>query len=282
MRILIVGGTSSVGSALLRTLPVTDTVITAGRKNCDIKLDLSDPASKFSFPSDLDVIIHTASQFGIHTDKEILDTEEVNVVGTLKLCQVAVQSGAKHFVLISSIYSVLERHAKNYNFYALSKRQAEEVATLYCSNHNLPLTILRPSPLYGSDDKFRVHQPFLYTMIDKAQKGEDITLYGSNDASKNYLHIDDLTEIITRVIRMKMEGTYACSNTTDVTYSQIAKAAFETFKKGGNVYFLKDKPDIRSDIFEKNYSLYDKIGFYPRISIEEGFKRLANSRASIK
>jgi len=282
MKVLIVGGNSSLGNSLKKFFSGFSEVITAGRKNCDLTFDLKDPISMIQLPENMDAVIHTAAQFGIRSDEEILDTEDVNVLGTLKLCQAAVQANAKHFILISSIYSSLKRNVNNYNIYTLSKKHAEEVAHLYCTTHSLPLTVLKPSPLYGNEESFRVHQPFFYTIVDKAERGEDIALYGSNDAIRNYLHVDDLSEVIVRVIVKKIHGSYSCTYTTDVTYSQIARAALEAFKSVGKVYFLKDKPDIPNNIFEKDFSIHGKIDFYPQISIEEGLRRLADKRTSIK
>jgi nucleoside-diphosphate-sugar epimerase len=280
MRILIVGGNSTLGKSLKHSFSGTHEVLTAGRAHCDIVLDLSGPFESWDLPEDFDVLIHTAAVFGGRTDEEILATESINVLGTLKLCTAAARARCRHFILISSIFSVSGEEGRNHNIYALSKRHAEEVAGFYCSDHSLPLTILRPSQLYGTGNGFRKHQPFFYTMVDKAEKGEDITLYGSRDPRRNYIYIDDLTDIIVKVVEQKVEGIYPCTQTVDVTYSQIADAAFGAFKKGGKVCFSPDKPDIPDNVFEKNNSLYERINFFPKISIEEGLKRLANERIS--
>jgi len=278
MNVLIVGGNSSLAKSLKPLLSEFSEVITAGRSNCDILLDLNDPIEKMSFPSNIDTIIHTAASFGGKSAKEIIDAENVNVLGTLKLCQAAVEANAKHFILISSIYAGLNENSEQYNIYAISKKQSEEVAKYYCSAHSLPLTIIRPSQMYGIGNIFRVHQPFLYQMIDKAEKGEDVNLYGSNDPLRNYIYIDDLAKIIVKIVQNKVEGKYSCTQTTDVTYSQIAKAAFAAFNSKGTVHFLKDKPDIPDNIFDKDDSLYKKINYYPETSIEEGIKKIALSK----
>jgi nucleoside-diphosphate-sugar epimerase len=275
MKILLVGGTSSLGRALKPVFSEFSEVITAGRKNCDINLDLNDPIEKISLPNNMDAVIHTAAHFGGKTAKEILEAESVNVLGTLKVCQAAVQAKTNLFILISSIFSCLNRNSAHYSIYALSKKHSEELAEFYCSTHSMPLTILRPSQLYGNEENFRVHQPFFYTIIDKAEKGEDITLYGSNDALRNYMYIDDMVNIIVKVVQNKVEGTYSCVHPTDISYSHIAKAAFSAFNRTGKVSFLKERTDIPDNIFEKDDSLYKKIGFYPQVSIEEGMRRIA-------
>jgi nucleoside-diphosphate-sugar epimerase len=278
MKVLIIGGTSSLGRALKPVLTGFSEIITAGRKDCDITIDLNDPPEKIIIPDHVDTIIHTAADFGGKSAKEILDAESVNVLGTLKLCQAAVQAKSKHFIFISSIYAGLNENAAQHSIYALSKKHAEEVAKFYCSAHALPLTILRPSPIYGNDDSFRRHQPFFYTILDKAANGEDVTLYGSHDPLRNYIHIDDLTNIIAKVVQNKITGTYPCTQTTDVTYSQIARTALTAFNSKGSVHFLKDKPDIPDNIFEKDDTLYKKINFYPAISMEEGIKLIAGEQ----
>ncbi|HLX54728.1 MAG TPA: NAD(P)-dependent oxidoreductase [Aquella sp.] len=280
MKILIVGGNSNVGISLKGALSPSNKIVTLGRKGNDLELDLNNLVGKFDLPPDFDVIIHTAAGFGVRSDEDILSTESVNVLGTLKLCQAAVQARTKHFIFISSIYTTVSNQSGHYNFYSLSKKHAEDVASLYCSLHKLPLTILRLSPLYGNMEGFKIHQPFFYLLIEKASRGEDIILFGKNDPLRNYLHIDDLVEIIKRIIVQKVFGTYSCTNINDVTYSQIAQAAFTAFNKTGRVYFDKDKPDIPDSIFEKDFSLYDSINYFPVISIHEGMLRMAKSKKS--
>ena len=192
MKILLIGGTSSIGNALIPALSEFSEVITAGRRDCNLIIDLNEPISQVLFPSGIEVVVHTAANFGGESDTEILEAERVNVLGTLNVCQAAARAKVRHFILISSIFTKLDFSSNFYNVYALSKKQAEEVANFYCMNHSLPLTILRPSQIYGVEDIFRKHQPFLYTIADKAEIGENITFNGSNDALRNFIHIDDI------------------------------------------------------------------------------------------
>ena len=266
---------SSVSKALKPKLLEYAEVITAGRANCDITLDLNNLNEEIKFPSEIDVVINTAASFGGISDKEILETENINVLGTLRLCEAAKGKHVKHFILISSIFATLNENSKNYSIYALSKKHSEDIARYYCTLNKLPLCILRPSQIYGIGDGFRKHQPFFYHMIDKAQNNEDIELCGTNDPKRNYIYIDDLTSIIVKVIQNNIEGTYSCVQERDLTYSEIAKAAFKAFNTNGKVIFHKDQPDISDNIFQIDNSLYKKIGFYPEISIQEGIKKIA-------
>jgi nucleoside-diphosphate-sugar epimerase len=275
MKVVIVGGNSSLGLALRAVLSESCEVITTGRTNCDLAFDLTWPLERMVLPDDVDVIVHTAAHFGGKTAADIVEAEDVNVLGTLKLCQASASAKARHFILISSIFASLREDSEHYSVYALSKRHAEDVARFVCATHSLPLTVLRPSQIYGAGPRFRAHQPFLHAMMDKARKGEDILLYGTRDPRRNFIYIDDLTAVISRVIDAQIVGTYSCQHPSNVTYSQIAKAAFQAFDTRGSVRFLRDKPDIPDNIFATDDALYEAIRFRPSTTIEDGLRRIA-------
>jgi len=277
VKILIVGGNSSIGKALKSVLSKNYEVITAGRTNCDSYINLEDPITEIKIPDYVDIVINAVAHFGGQTGKLIYEAENINVLGLLKLCEVSYNASVKHFISISSIFSFLKEDAQQYSIYSISKRHAEEVIKEFCRTYSLPLTILRPGQVYGNVLDFKSKQPFLYHIISQAAKGLDINLYGSNDAKRNFIHIDDLTQIIEKVIEQTTLGSFDCLYMHDVTYSQIAKAAYSVFNKKGNINFIKDKPDIPDNIFEKDFSLYEKIDFYPEISIEKGIKKIAGT-----
>lgn len=281
MKVVIVGGTSSIGISLKPALENFCEVITAGRSGCDIHFDLQDDVSRMIFPEDTDVLIHLAAHLGGKTNEEMEAAERLNVLGTLKLCQAAVQANVKHFIFVSSIFSLLPETSPFSTIYAISKRHAEEVIRYYLSDKAMTLTVLRPSQIYGSSERFRQNQPFFYQIIDKAERGEDILFYGSHDAQRNYLHIDDLVKIIAEVAQSPVEGSFNCASLQNVTYSQIAQAAIEAFGSRSAIRFLSEKPDIPDNIFDQDNTLYEKIGFSPKISIEEGMIKIATDRKGV-
>lgn len=276
MKILIIGGTSSLGLALKPILEQLGEVITAGRKNCDIDIDLSRDIDVTKFPKDIDIVLHSAAHFGGDTFRDIEQAININVLGILRVCEVVKQLNIKHFILISSIFACLDDKSKYYTSYALTKKQSEEIATFFCFENNINLTILRPSQIYGNSISFAKHQPFMYNIIEKAKNDETIYIYGSNDALRNYIHINDLTTIISKVIEKTIIGVYYCGYMTDIKYSQVAKAAFNAFNHEEKITFLLEKSSISDNIFNKDDSLYRKIDFYPNISIEIGMNMIAS------
>lgn len=276
-KVLIVGGNSSLGKELKIVLSNSFEVITAGRNGCDIQIDLKDSLEEIVLPENISVIINTAACFGGKEFIDVYDTENVNVLGTLKLCELAAKNKVCHLIHVSSIFSLLKPESEFYNIYSLSKKHSEELATYYCLKNDLPLTIIKPSQIYGVNNYFKKHQPFFYNIIEKAKNGEDVELYGKNDPLRNYIFIDDLTQIIDRIITQRIVGNYNCTYKENVTYSKIAELAINIFGSNSAVKFLTDKPNIPNNIFEYDDTLYKKIGFYPGVSIEQGIKLIAHS-----
>jgi nucleoside-diphosphate-sugar epimerase len=278
MKILIVGGTSSLAHALQPMLSEFAEVITAGRTKCDVHLDLSDPVKDIVLPEDIDVVINTAAHFGGNDIGCMYDAVNVNVMGTLRLCTASHRAGVKHLIGISSTSAYLDETSDYFGFYALSKRQSDEVLQLLCSSLSMPYTILRPSQLYGNDDSFRRHQPFLYTSLDRAQKGEDLIIYGSRDALRNFLHVDDFCRVIIQVITNRITGLYACTNPVNVSLSQVAYAAINAFSSSSKVIFANEKKEISDNVFSYDESIYKKTSCFPKVKLSDGLKRIVACR----
>jgi nucleoside-diphosphate-sugar epimerase len=281
MKILIVGGNSSLAQVLRPVLASFAEVLTAGRSGCDVALDMSWPDEQFHLPAGVDTVVHLAAHFGGKDFEAMLAAEQVNVLGALKLCHACSRSGVGHLTQISSIFAGLSEDSPFYGSYALSKRHAEDVARMYCGSVGLPLTILRPPQLYGEGEAFRRHQPFLYSIIDRAQRGEDITFYGQNDAQRNLMHVEDVAEIIARVVRQRVEGHYVCASPTNVRYSEIAATAIAAFGSTSTFRFDADQADIPSNAFAADNELYSRIGYFPRISLAQGIAREAARRKAL-
>ena len=279
MKVLIVGGNSNLGVALKPVLISKGIeVITSGRsgENCDIRIDMS--KSKIALPMDLDAVVYTPFRFANDSSNQILDVERDNVEWVSHLCNAVRDYRAKHLIFVSSIFATLTMSSPYFTWYAMAKKHCEEICTYFCQLNEIPLTIIRPSQIYGDTDAFAKHQPFFYDIINKAQRGEDVVIYGKNNPRRNYIHIDDITRVISEIVSKKVYGTYNYTHPYNVSYFQIANHAFLAFKKEGIVRFDTTKGNVEDNIFPNDFKLYEKIGFYPQISIEEGIKRIAKNR----
>ena len=278
MKILLVGAHSSLAMVLRPILATFAEIITAGRRGCDIELDLAWTAGRFEIPEGMDVVINLAAHFGGNGFSDMLAAEEINALGPLKLANACTRSGVSQLVHISSIFAGMEKNSPYYNEYALSKCHAEDLLRLYSRRVGLRVAILRPSQIYGTGERFRRHQPLLYSLMDQAQSGWPIVLNGRNDALRNFIHAEDIAEIIARVVRQRVEGLYVCASLSNIRFSEIAKAAAQAFGNISSIHFDTDKPDIPDNVFEFDIKLYQMIEYTPRITLQEGLEREAARR----
>lgn len=278
MRVLIVGGNSTLARALVPTLSQFSEVITAGRSGCDVRLDLNDDIDAGRLPRDIDVLVNAAASFGTGDAASIYQTEQTNVLGALKLCQLCATMSIGHLVQISSIFAHLSPQSPFYTAYSLSKRHAEELTRLYCERAGLALAIIRPSQFYSTGPACRKHQPFLYTIIDKVANNEDVAIYGSNDARRNFIHLDDVAGLIASAIRLKVTGSHDCAQLQPVRFSEIIAAAAKAFHSSSQMIFLPERPDVADNICPAGDTLFRLLGQYPAISMEQGMEREAAYR----
>ncbi len=278
MKSLVIGSTSVIGRAVAQALSRYGQVKLAGRREADIVFDLSAPVP-FAFDERFDIVVLAAADFGGRQPDDLVRAELVNSVGTLAACRLAEQCGARHFILLSSRSACDQEADPYFGIYSLSKRHAEEVARLYCQERGMALSILRISQVYDSGEQCRPHQPLFYAIADKAQAGQAVELYGSNDARRNYLHLSDLAEICARLAEQGIAGLYNCGHPESPCLSEIAQAAFEAFGKSGDVRFLPEKSDI-PDLppFDCAHELYEQIGFTPQIDVRRGFELMRAHR----
>lgn len=278
MKVLVIGAKSSLGRCLCPALAAFADVVTAGRTGCDLTLDLT---GDIHLPPGFDAVVNTAAHLGGTTPQALAAAEQTNLLGLLALCQACSDAGIGHLVQVSSIFATLAASSPLHNVYAMSKRHGDEAVQLQARMRGLPLTIVRPAQFYGVGESYRRNQPFLFTLMDKAQAGQDIELWGQNDARRNFIHVLDVADMLARVVQTRTLGVFNCSHPQDLRYSQIAQAAADAFESRGAMRFLPDKPDIADNIFPFDDALYQALGHSPRISITQGMQMEAAHRRSL-
>ena len=156
--------------------------------------------------------------------------------------------------------------------------RCDELAQHYCHQYDIPLTILRPSQLYDAASKCRKHQALFYSIVDRAALGEDITIYGRNDALRNLLYLDDFCQIIVSVIEKELNGIFDCASPDSYRLSDIAELAYRVFARGGKVMFDTNMPDIPDLSLVFNSKLYEKIGLFPETDLPLGIEKIKEQR----
>jgi len=164
------------------------------------------------------VIIHTAAQVGIPTSvHHPLYDMDVNIGGTINICQACVEAGIKPYIVFTSSRAVYgepeylpvdENHPIKANSqYGISKYAAEQYLLMYMREYGLKPIILRLTTIYGERQYGMEEQGIVAWMIKCVLEGKTFNFFG--DAAnfiRDPTYVKDVVKIAKAAIEKDMVG----------------------------------------------------------------------------
>ena len=201
---LVTGSTGFVGQRLVRALNGTIKVLSRKEQfNYDtVVCDFSCQSIPDNALNDIDTVFHLAGlSHDMRDAGKIKDLYyEVNVNTTVQLAELAVKSGVKRFIFVSSVKAggsptsgVCASENNNGDpegVYGRSKREAELKLLKICKESGMHVSIIRPSLVYGPDVKGN-----LQLMLSGIEKGWFPPLPETGNR-RSMIHVDDLVQAI--------------------------------------------------------------------------------------
>jgi UDP-glucuronate 4-epimerase len=151
---------------------------------------------------DYDVIVHLAAMAGVRRSiEEPMKYQEVNVVGTQAMLEVARELGVPQFVFASSssVYGVnaqmpWQEHESELlpiSPYAASKVAGEVLGRVYSHIHGIRFVGLRLFTVYGPRQRpdLAIHR-FAANMM----AGRPIEIYGDGQSARDYIYVEDVVD----------------------------------------------------------------------------------------
>ena len=208
--VLVTGATGFTGQALCRKLAKAGARIRAiARKSSNISAlddveiqwvrgNVFDKAVLAIAAENINYVFHVAAAFNEEMESEE-DFRKVHVYSTQVLAKLATgKPEFKRFLHVSTVgvhgHIEIERADETYRFstgdaYQRTKLEAEVWLTQYSVESGLPITVIRPGPIYGPGDKR------LLKLFKMANMGF-VLMLGKGKGMFHLIHIDDLTNII--------------------------------------------------------------------------------------
>jgi len=225
--LLFTGGSGFLGHNILEKLRLNfEPVTTLGHLTVDdITVNLAKEIPMLN--RRYDVVLHAAGKAHVvpKTHEEEKMFFDINWGGTKNLCLALEKVGTpKSLIFISTVavYGcesgnlITERHARNgVTPYARSKVMAEDYLIDWCQQHNVILTILRPSLLAGINPPGNLRD-----MINGIDKGFYVNI-GDGKVCKSILMAED----IVRIIQLSKDkgGIYNVCDTDQPTFGQLSE-----------------------------------------------------------
>tara|TARA_B100000131_G_C18048965_1_gene585596 strand:- start:13 stop:960 length:948 start_codon:yes stop_codon:yes gene_type:complete len=301
--IFVAGHNGMVGSAVCRKLG--SSVLVAGKDELDLR-DQQAVATFLSANSPEAIIVAAAKVGGIYANNTypaefIYD----NLIMEANLINGAWRSGCEKLLFLGSscIYpkfaeqpiceeSLLSDQLEPTNEpYAVAKIAGIKLCESYNRQYGTDFRSLMPTNLFGPGDNFHIADshviPALMRRIHDAKlKGEaSVTVWGSGNAMREFLHVDDLAAACAHILELPREKLDAvtepmCSHLNvgtgkDVTIRDLAEMLVGVIGFDGEIIFDSEKPDgaPRKLLDVKKINL---LGWEASIGLEEGLASTYN------
>ena len=302
-KIVITGAAGFIGSNLVNRLIneghfvygidnlITGSLHNLSHLNSNSKFDfIEQDVTKFIQIKDkIDYVFHFSSPASpVDYLKFPIQTLKANAIGGHNTLGLAKKNKAKYILASTSeVYGDPLVHPQKENYYGNvnpigprsiydeSKRFIESMTIAYHNYHKLNVSIVRIFNTYGP--RMRIDDGrVLPTFISQAYKNENITINGDGKQTRSFCYIDDLINAI--LLLMKEDYYYPINigNTDETSINDVAKLIISILDSKSKIVYnklpeddpLKRKPDI---------SLANKVlGWFPKVSKEDGFKLLIN------
>lgn len=286
MNILIIGGTGFLGTGISNLLSIENNVTAIGKKSnllnmeieqIDIELKNINHIKKIILDKEINCIIHLANLMlpssGLADFKKNID--EI-YLPTIELIDFFEETTNGKFVFFSSggtIYgnsSMTEEFNSPtpINYYGYSKLIIEEYLCLK-ERSGMNILILRPSNPYGPGQNILGKQGIIAVSFGKLFAQESLQIFSAMEDTKNYIYIDDFTELSVKLIEHK-SGIFNIGSKKDSTILEIIKS-INNVSANKLLYEQVGKKDKIVHSFHLDISkLIEEFPDYKYTSLEEG------------
>lgn len=207
-----------------------------------------------------------------------------NVVDTVRMLECCIESNIKKVVFISSggmVYGIprgipiKEEHPTNpICSYGISKLTIEKYLALFHHLHGLDFTVLRCSNPYGERQNPFGEQGAVTVFLGKLAIGEKIEIWGSGGVVRDYFHIDDLSEAVTRALTYKGDvRTFNIGSGEGLSLNELVETIRNVTGLAPQVVY-SPRREIDTDKVVLDVSLAEKVLHWSTsVGIEEGISR---------
>lgn len=251
-----------------------------------ILLDVSDAASVEALDlRSFDVVCNLAAR--IRHPSEVQGSEwyfAVNTFGAERLAERCASKLGLRLVHISTgnAYDPREAHptersplypARGANGYLSSKVAGETLAQGVAHASGMPLTVLRPSSIYGPGMAASV----ITTFINRAVAGEPLYVAGGGTHRADFVYVDDVATCVAAACEDEAPGAWNVGSGDATSILELAHAVVATFGSRSSI-FVEGDPDQQPLGFPPLNvgAARERWGFTPR-RLEDG---LVSLRAS--
>ena len=295
-KVVITGGLGFIGSHLVEKLSEDNLVVviddqSTGKVENIKHLNLSKIDTTLGDITSIDLdeifdgtdyVFHEAAVTSVQKSvDDPINSNEVNITGTLKVLEAAKNTDVKKVVLASSsaVYGETEslplsedNPVNPLSPYAVGKTTGELYCNVFSEIYGLPTVSLRYFNVFGPrQDPNSQYAAVIPIFIDKILKNESPIIYGDGEQSRDFVSVKHVIAANIMAAESKLTGAFNIGLGKSTTINQLVEMINEIIGKDVKPVYEKERPgDIK-------YSLADiskakALGYDPKADFKEELK----------
>lgn len=294
MNILVTGGAGFIGSHIVEhfqgkadTIRVLDNLRTGYKHNLDgldcefIEGSITDRELVKKAVEGIDYIFHMAAMVSVpESMSKVSECVNINVNGLLNVLEEASDAGVKKIVLASSaanygdnptVPKLETMYPEPKSPYAITKLDGEYYLEMFRSEGKLQTTSIRFFNVFGPrQDPKGAYAAAVPIFIEKAVKGENITIYGDGEQTRDFIYVKDIVgALVFAAMNEEMYGTYNAGYGGQITINDLANNILTSAQTDSKILYEEERA---GDVKHSRASA-DKLraaGWQPQYTLEEG------------
>jgi len=290
--ILITGGAGFIGShiaeawlargANVRVLDNFRTGKLENLRNLDVELiegSVTDPKTVERAVKGVSIIHHLAALVSVPESVEKpIETQRINVEGTINLLRSAAEAGVKRFVFssTSAVYGDVERPAHSETDlpapaspYAISKLSAEQYVSLANGQAGMTTVSLRYFNVFGPrQDPKSPYAAAISIFTARSLRGEPLVIYGDGMQTRDFIYVKDVVAA-NLFVAEHANGVYNVGRGERITIKTLAELIRNFVGSRSRIEFASPRPgDVRHSC--ANIQRLKALGWKPEFTLEQG------------
>jgi len=246
-----------------------------------------------------DAVFHLAARGELYYVRDnIEEAIDINIKGTLNMLRLAKESLASHFYFsdTSAEYdSFLQQDAfptaewmapttmTPMGYYAITKMAASQFVRSFGKTNNIGTTLFRYTNIYGpSMNLQRDIPPVVGSFASRMFNGEDCVIYGDGSKRRDFLHIDDLSDLHLAALNNRQDKrdshTFNGGSGQNFSINQVWEHVYKSCQKyypnaSGKIIYKDDQPNEARQTLVNIDKAKEHLNWAPKISFDDGVEK---------
>ena len=296
--VLVTGGNGFLGSRLVKMLKEkhAKNIVIPDSKKCDLRhID-----NCTSVLRDIDIVFHLAAKvggIGLNQSKpgELFYD---NLMMGVNLMEEARKNNIEKFISLGTICSypkftpipfkedsIWDGYPEETNApYGLAKKMLLVQSQAYKQQYNFESITVFPTNLFGQNDNFdedssHVIPAIIKKVLNAIQNNHDsISLWGDGTPTRDFLYVDDAASgILLAAEKYSDPEPLNLGSGIEISIKDLANLIIKTMNANLKISWEIDKPNGQPKRCVSIEKAKNKIGFHPKVSLEDGLKLTIDS-----